>query len=705
MSRPERFINSLSFQYLTQSIELDLSNIHGRGMFPSKKEINSFIMNEMSIGPGVLRGVQHHPRFPKVHLQFLKDEDMLVAELKVKDGLMMQSKKIKIFGYRCDKPMVTIVLNGQDMDIKEDEIKRVLEKYGKVVTCERGRNVDLSTSEHFVTDGTWTVRMTPEITTKPPETIYYFGPSGAVQTWVLTYDGVGSSCILCGVQGHMGFRCNSLVPRGGRLGRKPAGMGYWTDVVECLAPAVQQPAARDEGEGGEGHVQEQQPAQVGGEHLRERVPPAGVPKGAPVLPDRNAIFAKAKQQGTGFSASQPWGSGPPMVEKRVSLLPAIPGLADLEQKWQKKKLQNKKKNERRKEKRKLEGVSTHNPFDALKDNDHGSDWESEEEIVEKKKVQPRVLRVGRMTSALGAYGARRTLPLVSYFKKTANEKLPSSKKVDKKKKKEAKEDSKKRRGSINLNEMEQKKTKTSSEDDVPDDKEKNDDEDNEQLTEESAKPDERSDEMEDMNKDEGIVEEGEVVEDLPVLDDVLPGDVLDDVLPGDGVDDVLPDDGVDEEVNKLDDSIDKVSEDDTEPSLPSESIPSSIPASVNLLAGHNDAGSTQLTQDNRDEYGQSGAVSELSLPSSVPSSNLLIPSQSTQDNGGGYAQSLGASQPSLTFGAGGSGVNTGSTFAGTQSQPFQTMSEEELEIKQKAEMIRSQLESTEEKDMSSSSQS
>ena len=172
-------------------------------MFPSKKEVNNFIMDEMGIGPGVLRGVQHHPRFPKVHLQFLKDEDMLVAELKVKDGLMMQSKKIKIFGYRCDKPMVTIVLNGQDMDIKEDEIKRVLEKYGKVVTCERGRNVDLSTAQHFVTDGTWTIRMTPKLRVQTPETIYYFGPSGVVQTWVLTYDGVGSSCILCGVQGHM----------------------------------------------------------------------------------------------------------------------------------------------------------------------------------------------------------------------------------------------------------------------------------------------------------------------------------------------------------------------------------------------------------------------------------------------------------------------------------------------------------------------
>ena len=50
--------------------------------------------------------------------------------------------------------MMTIVLNGQDMALEVDEIKRVMEEYGKVVTCDRGKNNDLSTKDKFITDGT-----------------------------------------------------------------------------------------------------------------------------------------------------------------------------------------------------------------------------------------------------------------------------------------------------------------------------------------------------------------------------------------------------------------------------------------------------------------------------------------------------------------------------------------------------------------------
>ena len=88
--------------------------------------------------------------------------------------------------------MVTIVLNGQDMSIEKEEIIRVLSKYGTVVNCERGKNNDLSTDNKFVTDGTWLVRLTPSLRTKPPETIYYFGPSGNAQTWICSFDGMGS---------------------------------------------------------------------------------------------------------------------------------------------------------------------------------------------------------------------------------------------------------------------------------------------------------------------------------------------------------------------------------------------------------------------------------------------------------------------------------------------------------------------------------
>ena len=122
--RTERFINSLNFQYLTNTIELDLSNIFGKGMFPNKGEIHSFISDEMKVTARMLRGVQHHPRFPKVHIQFEQEADMIDVELRLKDGLKMKNKNLTIFGYRCDCPMVTITLNGQDMDIEKEEIMR-----------------------------------------------------------------------------------------------------------------------------------------------------------------------------------------------------------------------------------------------------------------------------------------------------------------------------------------------------------------------------------------------------------------------------------------------------------------------------------------------------------------------------------------------------------------------------------------------------
>ena len=138
----------LHIKYLSNTLELDLSHIFGKGQFPNRGDIHSFISEEMKVTAGMLRGVQHHPRFPKVFIQFEREDDLLVMEAKVKDGLVMKSKGIKIFGYRCDKPMVTIVLNGQDMALEVDEIKRVMEEYGKVVTCDRGKNNDLSTKDN-----------------------------------------------------------------------------------------------------------------------------------------------------------------------------------------------------------------------------------------------------------------------------------------------------------------------------------------------------------------------------------------------------------------------------------------------------------------------------------------------------------------------------------------------------------------------------
>ena len=239
--KPERFINSLSFQHLQNTVELDLSGIFGRGQFPTKKEIHEFISDEMKVKAEMLRGIQHHPRFPKVHLQLETGQQADQVENLVKDGLVMKNKNLRIYGHRCDTPSVNIVLCGQDMSIEKDEVERVMAKYGTVVTCERGRNADLSTKDKFVTDGTWQMRLKPKPRTKPPETIYYFGSSGAVETWILSYEGVTSSCVLCGEIGHMGFRCNATVNKTG-IGKRPAGMGKWTDIAACkpVVPTVEE---------------------------------------------------------------------------------------------------------------------------------------------------------------------------------------------------------------------------------------------------------------------------------------------------------------------------------------------------------------------------------------------------------------------------------------------------------------------------------
>ena len=446
MGRPERYINSLSFQHLTNTVELDLSYIHGRGMFPTKKEINSFIADEMGVKPGALFGVQHHPRFPKVHLQFHDEQGAILAENKVKNGLMMRSKRIKIYGYRCDEPMVSVFLSGQDMSIGEVEIRRVLGHYGTVVSCERGRNVDLSTQDHFVTDGTWMVRMTPRLRDKPPETIYYHGVSGDVQTWILNYDGVGSSCVLCGVQGHMGYRCNSLAPRGGRLGRQPAGYKIWTDVVRHNQPVVPRPM-RDRPVGDQGGNDHQDQSQGSQDHPQgesgQGQPGGGGGGGQPL-----AGQVQGGLKGTGAPAvkvpKEPVASGstgnvPAKVVDRNNtfsdLLNAkgqLAGSFGQSLDWQKKREKNRKKRLRKKEKKLMEtGVATSNSFDVLSDESDEVDDEAGDGDKDGDKEEDTAALLERMlplpqrklSSVLTAYGVNRNSSFVPLFKRDKVEKL------------------------------------------------------------------------------------------------------------------------------------------------------------------------------------------------------------------------------------------------------------------------------------------
>ena len=416
--KPERFINSLDFQYLTNTIELDLSNIFGRGMFPSKKEINAFIAGEMKVTANMLRGVQHHPRFPKVHVQLETEEQVTAVEIRVKDGLVMEGKGIKIFGYKCDSPMVTVILNGQDMNIEKEEVSRVLGKYGTVVTCERGRNNDLSSEEKFVTDGTWTIRMTPLPRTKPPETVYYFGEHGQVQTWILNYDGVGSSCILCGMVGHMGFRCNSMVPRSG-FGVRPAGFGKWTDVAAYQAAGGQVPVVGGRAEGqapavGAEPVQEQHGGNAGqvgrqpvSQEIRNRDRMAALDVRARQAGWGNLVPVQLAGQG-GARAVQ----GAAQVAQGVQPAVVVPRV--VAQEWETTGAKKKKRKRKKKTTKVVENeIATNNMFGALTDEDEID----EEEIVAKAKPETGFRTFIGRSSVGNRYGSRKNVQLVERYKK------------------------------------------------------------------------------------------------------------------------------------------------------------------------------------------------------------------------------------------------------------------------------------------------
>ena len=64
-----------------------MDHIYGKGMFPTQRDINQFVADDLKINARMLCGVQNHPRVPKVFLQLETPEDVAAVELKLQGGL------------------------------------------------------------------------------------------------------------------------------------------------------------------------------------------------------------------------------------------------------------------------------------------------------------------------------------------------------------------------------------------------------------------------------------------------------------------------------------------------------------------------------------------------------------------------------------------------------------------------------------------
>ena len=228
----ERYCDALSFMFLTNTIELDFGVIYDRALYPTRSEIYEFLLEELALTSEMVEGVQFITGVQRVFIKLATEEFVQEVERRLEGGLVMQEKGIKVFGYRCGEPRISVTITNVAMEVPKEEVQRVMEKYGKVVDIRRGRCNAFSSATKVVTDGTWRIRMTPKLGTKPPELIFYHGHTMDLdrQHWVLNYDGAGLCCLLCGSRSHKVFRCGSKIPRDGVNG-KPAGLNQWTDVV------------------------------------------------------------------------------------------------------------------------------------------------------------------------------------------------------------------------------------------------------------------------------------------------------------------------------------------------------------------------------------------------------------------------------------------------------------------------------------------
>ena len=99
-----------------------------------------------------------------------------------------------------------------------------MSKYGVVESIERGR-IDYF-KEHFVSDGTWLLRIRTEQGKGLPSTLYYEDEKMNTDIWSLIFDGKVSACYKCGDEGHRGDRCRAVRPKQAESGMTaPVGVG------------------------------------------------------------------------------------------------------------------------------------------------------------------------------------------------------------------------------------------------------------------------------------------------------------------------------------------------------------------------------------------------------------------------------------------------------------------------------------------------
>ena len=223
-------LSSVENVHRTLSLAIDLSTVYGRENLPNRLEMYKFVHKQIGVKAEELEDIQNHPFLPQVYVKVKTEATLIRMEDKMRNGVKVFGKNIVLYGWRCDIPLTTVRINGTNPDTLKERIVEVMSKYGEVTACDRGR-IDYF-KNHFVSDGTWVLRMKPEQGKGLPSIIYYT-EGGNKDIWSVIFDGRVSCCWKCGGEGHRGDQCRSTRPKPAQQGQTaPVGMGTYCDVVK-----------------------------------------------------------------------------------------------------------------------------------------------------------------------------------------------------------------------------------------------------------------------------------------------------------------------------------------------------------------------------------------------------------------------------------------------------------------------------------------
>ena len=224
-------LSSVENVHRTNSLAIDLSTIYGRDNMPTKLELFKFVHKQLNLKAEELVDCQNHPFMPLFFVKVKNETILTRTEAKLAAGVKVFGRNLVLYGWRCDIPLTTVRINGANPDTSKDKVVATMSKYGAVTACDRGKVEYFK--DHFVSDGTWIIRMRPEQGKGLPSIIYFNDEAGHVDTWQIIFDGRVAICVKCGAEGHRGDQCRAVRPKPGKQGMTaPVGLGTWCDIVK-----------------------------------------------------------------------------------------------------------------------------------------------------------------------------------------------------------------------------------------------------------------------------------------------------------------------------------------------------------------------------------------------------------------------------------------------------------------------------------------